>query len=259
MEAISAFFTDPLRLTLGAAAIVVLVGIFFFGRNKGNDVPAEELSKEAITEALTHNDDQNVIVKEDVENTTLNSQLDHESIPDKEKGATSTLDESPYSDTLDIQYEMEDDENPEEDMFIVLHVVAPEGMAFTGGLIKKAMQECNLVFGDYKIFHYPHPQNDAISLFSVANMLKPGFFEAEKMDEMTTSGISFFMRIPVMEGQHQDVFTTMLATAQSMSRKLGGGLLDEQHEVLTQSGVDSIKQQIKQFEQKLSSTNIPAS
>ncbi|MDH5216161.1 MAG: cell division protein ZipA C-terminal FtsZ-binding domain-containing protein [Gammaproteobacteria bacterium] len=262
MEAISAFFTDPLRLTLGAAAVVVLLGIFVFGRKNNKETP-EELSPEEIKDVLTRNEDNNVIVKD---SPTLNddsssleklrNDQEHEiavaeintpesTVSGKKSAATSSTVE---------RYVEQASQAKTEDMFVVLHVVAPEGMAFTGNAITHAMEECNLVYGDFKIFHYPHPQNDSLSLFSVVNMLKPGFFDADKMLDLTTTGISFFMRIPVMPGHHLDVFTTMLATAQAMSRKLGGSLLNEKHDLLTQMHVDTIKQKIEIFEDKLKST-----
>jgi cell division protein ZipA len=241
MEAISAFFTDPLRLTLGAAAVVVLLGIFVFGR-KGKTEPAEELSSEEIVEHLIHNDDENVIVKE---SSPRDDDDNHHNVV-KENARRSAQHNTQENGSGDSQ---------SEDMFVVLHVVAPEGMAFTGNAISYAVDECHLVYGDFKIFHYPHPENESLSLFSVANMLKPGFFEASKMADLTTTGVSFFMRIPVMKDQHQAVFTTMLATAQAMSRHLGGSLLDDKREPLTQSRVEELKKQIDQFENKLATTN----
>lgn len=285
MEAISAFFTDPLRLTLGAAAVVVLLGIFVFGQKNKRETP-EELSPEEISEVLTRNEDNNVIVKDASEvnddsssleqlQSDLNDKASETQVAETRLGVTN----APHttvakintadSKTGEIRDAVSKDEVTDstlesyveqvvepkiEDMFVVLHVVAPEGMAFTGNAITQAMEECNLVYGDFKIFHYPYPQNESLSLFSVVNMLKPGFFEADKMPDLTTTGISFFMRIPVMPGHHLDVFTTMLVTAQAMSRKLGGSLLNEKHDLLTQLHVDSIKQKIEIFEDKLKST-----
>lgn len=260
MDALSAFFTDPLRLTLLAAAIVVLLGIIVFGRKAGNTVNKDELSNDEISDALIRNDDENVIIKDDQalivkEEAELPAVVQEKKPPaviqqpdDPVQPEQFISEEEPVIDSQ--AEEIIDVANAEEkDHFIVLHVEAPEDKAFSGQALLEAMEQCHLVYGDFKIFHYPHPQDEKLSLFSVVNMLKPGFFEKEQMSELATTGISFFMRIPVMPGHHQDVFTTMLATAQNLSRMLGGTLMNEQHLPLTQALVDDIKQQIKTLEQ----------
>lgn len=258
MEAISVFFTDPLRLTLLAAAIVVLVGIFIFGRRGSRSAPGE-LTNDQISEALIRNDDENVIVKQD----PLPSKLAQELIPQNTPVDDTQYRENTVGKDAIIEAEVQDvstqNHDAEEDHFIVLHVVAPENKAFSGSAILEAMDNCQLVYGEYKIFHYPHPQDESLSLFSVVNMLKPGFFEKEKMNELATTGLSFFMRIPVMPGHHLDVFTTMLATAQNLSRQLGGNLMNESHLPLTQALVDEIKLKIKELEKHYSAIGEQAS
>ncbi|MDH5548112.1 MAG: hypothetical protein OEZ43_21255 [Gammaproteobacteria bacterium] len=294
MEALSEFFTDPLRLTLGAAALVVLLGIVFFGRSKsGSGTNTETLSKDQIKDALTRNDDENVVVKKGESNAkdineSLVSSLKPESNkvkteitdevdisadvpltllnqgfsarPTSERGmeefdratdAVEKMDQSQLEPIMEAYAKTpENASSDERELFIVLHVVALDDNTFAGSDIVRAMEKNHLVYGQYKIFHYPYPEDDNLSLFSVVNMLKPGFFEQENMNDLVTTGLSFFMRMPVIPGMHKDVFTTMLVTAQNVSRSLGGQLQDETHQPLTQSAVDKIKQSIREFDEQ---------
>ena len=222
MDNIVTFFTDPLRLTLVATAIVVILGIFIFGR-RGNTIgrDVEELSPLEINKALNSNDDDNVLVKEPV-------------------GSADEVDADYNHDDASIEQQ---DNN---EHFVVLNIVAPEGMGFTGLNLLSVFSESGLEYGKFKIFHYPHRHNQDLSMFSVVNMLKPGFFDIDQMHDFTTTGLSMFMRIPVADGSNIEAFSTMLAIAQNMTRKLGGHLLDQDRELLTQDKLEDLKQFVKE-------------
>lgn len=131
--------------------------------------------------------------------------------------------------------------------FVVLHVVAPEGDAFPGSDLRRAIESAGMAFGERKIFHFPaHRPRGTAPDFSLANMVEPGFFDMTKMDEFSTSGVTLFMRLPGSR-DGLSMFTHMLATAQILSRKLGGVLWDDTRQPLTPERIGELRSDAATF------------
>ena len=100
------------------------------------------------------------------------------------------------------------------------------------------------------IFHR-HEEDDLLSpvQFSVANAVEPGYFDPEKMDSLSTPGVSFFMSLPGPK-DYMKAFDFMLETAQCFAKNLGGELRDEQRSVMTTQTIEHCRQRIREFERK---------
>ena len=123
-----------------------------------------------------------------------------------------------------------EDELPAPRDVLALHVVAREGQQLQGAELLPALLALNFKFGDMQIFHR-HEDNAGQGkvVFSLANMVKPGVFEPDNMEQFTTQGVVLFMTLPCY-GDALFNFSNMLNSAQQLADDLDALLLDgERH------------------------------
>jgi len=144
-------------------------------------------------------------------------------------------------------------EAPPPEEVLIINIMAPSGQAFRGDALLDALLQGGLRFGDMNIFHrYRKPGGGGAILFSLANMVKPGTFDLDQMDDFTTPGVSLFMTLPLeaSESTNTQVFDLMLETAQNLAEQLGGELKDENRSVMTRQTMEHCRQRILEFERK---------
>jgi cell division protein ZipA len=123
----------------------------------------------------------------------------------------------------------DDDEAP---LLIQLSVAKRTG-EFSGPDILDVADSCGLHPGDMDIFHCLDEFDDGTRIyFSMANMVKPGTFPFEDMEEFSTPGMMLFAQL---EGYPEDltVLEEMIATARKLANSLGGDVLDNTRRPLT--------------------------
>lgn len=131
-----------------------------------------------------------------------------------------------------------------------LNVIARADQGFSGDDILRVLLGCGMRFGDMDFFHLSEVQGSVPTIqFSVANMMQPGVFDLENMDEMSTQGLMFFLTLP---GPHDMLraFDQMLETAHTVAHSLGGDVYDERRGVMTKQYVESLRQSIREYENK---------
>lgn len=113
---------------------------------------------------------------------------------------------------------------------LVLHIVAKPGEQIHGAELLPSLLSLNFKFGDMDIFHR-HIDNAGTGkvLFSLANMLKPGVFDPDNMEQFVTQGVVMFMTLPAY-GDPLMNFTIMLNSAYQIADDLGAELLDGQRQ-----------------------------
>ena len=109
---------------------------------------------------------------------------------------------------------------------LVLHLVAKDGEMLHGAELLPSLLTLNFKFGDMEIFHR-HIDNagNGKVLFSLANMMKPGVFDPDNMEQFTTQGVVLFMTLPCF-GDPMMNFTIMLNSALQLAEDLDAELLD---------------------------------
>ncbi len=141
------------------------------------------------------------------------------------------------------------DELGAEEKIIAIHITAPKELLFTGHGILRATQETGLEYGDLNIYHRID-QRVSNPVFSLANMVKPGYFPIEEMDDFTTPGITLFMRLPNPLGGVA-AFDEMYASAQRMAGILHGEVRDTSRSMMSRQTAEHIRDGVIEFELKM--------
>jgi cell division protein ZipA len=137
---------------------------------------------------------------------------------------------------------------PEE--VLIINIMAIKGQMFNGSELLDIVLKCGLRYGSMDIFHrYSDTKGEGALLFSMANMVRPGTFDLDTMDEFTTPGVSLFMTLPI-DADSMQSFELMVETAQAISQTLNGELKDEQRSAMTKQTLEHSRQRIRDFERK---------
>jgi cell division protein ZipA len=134
------------------------------------------------------------------------------------------------------------------DKVVTLFVLAPGGVPFPGSFIMDAMSEAKLQYGDMQIFHYQEADKDGHrTLFSAANIVEPGTFDADAMESFSTPGLVLFLTLP---GPFDAVraFDAMVEAARSLASSLKGTVCDATRSVLTNQTIGHMREDIIDFQ-----------
>ncbi len=136
------------------------------------------------------------------------------------------------------------------DEVLIINVMAHKGEMFNGGELLDVVLKCGMRFGDMDIFHrHADAKGEGALLFSMANMVKPGTFDLDAMDDFETPGVSLFMTLPLKADSMQS-FELMLESANRIADALDGELKDEQRSVMTRQTLEHCRQRILDFERR---------
>ncbi len=130
--------------------------------------------------------------------------------------------------------------------FVVLYILPksdPKDEPFLlGSQINSSAQAMGLTFGEMNIFHYrPAGHN----VFSLANMLEPGSFDAETIHDLKTSGLTVFMKI--RGDDPLDDLTEMLQRSYQLAGLLGARLCSHKQQTLTEQDAENYRKQVSDF------------
>jgi len=104
-----------------------------------------------------------------------------------------------------------------------LRVVARPGTRFSGMRVRQALVGDGYVYGELRIFH--RAGLDGRVILSAANLNKPGYFELDKIDSQTFSGLNLFAVLPGPLPAVQ-AFELLLGSARALSQRLGGDMAE---------------------------------
>ncbi|GHB20747.1 cell division protein ZipA [Salinicola rhizosphaerae] len=133
---------------------------------------------------------------------------------------------------------------------IVISVFARTEEGFDGADLLNLMLACGLRFSEMGIFHrYEKEADDSELQFSMVNVVKPGVFNLDSIQEIVTPGVTFLMPLPGANDTAA-AFEAMLETAMVLVRNLGGELKDENHSVMTAQTIEFARQRVQEFERR---------
>ncbi len=128
-------------------------------------------------------------------------------------------------------------------MLVILNIMSPAGHVFTGEGIHAVMISAGLQHGEHQIYHYMQ-QGQAV--FSIANAIEPGYFDPDKLAELTTPGLALFMQLPGPL-ECRKAFDTLLEISERLATALGGELCDENRSVLTSQTIAHLKEKLDMY------------
>lgn len=134
---------------------------------------------------------------------------------------------------------------------IVISVMSRDEGGFPGTTLLELMMACGLRYSrEMGIFHrFETEDADSALQFSMVNVLKPGTFPIEAMDDFTTPGITLLMPLPSADDTSA-AFEAMVETAMVIVRHMGGELKDENRSVMTAQTVEFARQRVQEFERR---------
>ena len=234
---------ESLRWILLAAGIVFVLVIYIIGRSRRrrNHSMVEEPEDDLPAFSAASLDD----VDEGVGAVRIISGSD----PDED--VVTSVDASTYDAEENLHAKLQDNEVADDSTakpskapsdIIVLYILPKVGEQLIGSQINSAAQAMGLSFGEMNIFHY---KPGARSVFSLANMLEPGSFDAATIHDLKTSGLTVFMQIRA--GDPLDDLTEMLQRSYQLAGLLGARLCNRERQVLTEQDAENYRTQVSEF------------
>lgn len=140
--------------------------------------------------------------------------------------------------------DLHDEESPSgPDKIVTLHIVAQNNQYLDGSRLLEVFEQRGYHFGDLNIFHSLHEGN---TVFSVAKMVKPGYFDIDDVASFDTPGISLILQLP--GPVPADVsFEVLVSEAMEMAAELGGTVLDAERSSLSKQTVQHMREGIYEF------------
>jgi cell division protein ZipA len=134
---------------------------------------------------------------------------------------------------------------------LILNVVGEDGCDLDGATLLPELLTLGFKFGDMNIFHrHVDAAGQGAVLFSLANMVHPGHFDLDNMEQFSTKGVSLFMTLPHNNG-NMETFNIMLNAAAKIAEEFNGQVLDGNRSTLTKQSTQQYVQRIREVERKL--------
>lgn len=137
---------------------------------------------------------------------------------------------------------------PPPEKIVTLFILAAEQQLIHGTELLQVALKTDMKLGDMDIFHRQADGSDT-PVFSMANALKPGYFDKEAWNTFESKGLVMFMTLPGPM-LALDAWDAMLATAKRMTEVLGAQLLDDEHQPLTRQKEGRIREEMRQFDRE---------
>jgi cell division protein ZipA len=131
---------------------------------------------------------------------------------------------------------------------VMLYLAAKSGHSISGAELVLATEKVGLVYGHNSIYHRLAEGLHANEpIFSMANVIQPGYFDLDQIDTLQTPGVSFFMTLPGPVTAIQ-AWDSMLPIAERMAQLLDAVLLDSDRNALGRQRILHIKEELRAFD-----------
>lgn len=232
---------ESLRWILLAAGIAFVIVIYVLGRNRRrrNHSMDDDLEDDLPEFAARSLDD----LDEGVGEVRVVTRTASDTVDEKAASFNASGEGRQAEDSTSAQPAENDtaDKNLANDI-IVLYILAKPGNTLVGSQINSSAQAMGLKFGEMSIFHY---KSDDRNVFSLANMLEPGSFDASTIHELKTTGLTVFMQLH--DGDPLDDLTEMLQRSYQLAGLLDARLCNHRREPLTEQDAENYRTRVREF------------
>ncbi len=137
-----------------------------------------------------------------------------------------------------------------EPQVIILSVVMPANQQMLGASLLPSLLTLGLKYGEMNIFHrHQDSAGNGKVTFSLANIMNPGSFDLDSMENFATRGVSLFMTLP-NAGHSLSVFEQMLNAAKQLAQEFNAQVLDDKRNVMTKQTEQHYLSKIREFDRK---------
>jgi cell division protein ZipA len=241
--------TALLRIGIGLAALVLFLVIVFSNRNKAAQGKRVAAARAGDGEPRQEPTLREVLAADEAAGSApLQAELvaDGSATADAATAALQAKAGSQLGSRPDSKY----------DKIVSVYLVARAGQTLSGPDLVVAAEKAGLVYGHMNIFHRlvdNHPELGPV--FSVANLVKPGFFDLRAIKELQTPGVNFFITLPGPISA-LDAWDTLLPTAQRMAELLDAVLLDDERNALGRQRIANIRDELRAYDRSREKLNI---
>jgi cell division protein ZipA len=137
---------------------------------------------------------------------------------------------------------------PPPEKIVTLFILAAEQQLIHGTELLQLALKTDMKLGDMEIFHRQADGSDT-PVFSMANAVKPGYFDKDAWNTFESKGLVMFMTLPGPM-LALDAWDAMLATAKRVTEVLGAHLLDDGQQPLTRQKEGQIREEMRQFDRE---------
>lgn len=126
---------------------------------------------------------------------------------------------------------------------VTLHVVAPGNTLINGEQLLDIFDRRGYHYGDMNIFHSMHKGD---TVFSLAKMIKPGYFDIDDLETFVTPGISLILQLP--GPVPADVsFEVLVSEAFEIANELNANVLDGDRNTLSKQTLQHMREGIYEY------------
>jgi cell division protein ZipA len=132
----------------------------------------------------------------------------------------------------------------------VINIMAREGKSIAGAELLQELSALGFKFGAMNIFHrHVDAAGKGPVIFSLANMVKPGVFDIDIMEQFESPGVSLFMMFPCA-GKASHNYNLMLNAAERIAEGVDGLLMDGSRNPFTEEAIEQEQAFIRKLESK---------
>lgn len=131
---------------------------------------------------------------------------------------------------------------------ITLYIRGRGRSQISGVELLDAAIKTGLQFGTGKIFHRID-EGIRMPIFSMANLVKPGYFEPGSWNTFETPGVSLFMTLPGPLGA-LDTWDAMHAAGQRLADLLHADLLDDSRCLMTRQRIGQMREDMREYDRR---------
>jgi cell division protein ZipA len=136
----------------------------------------------------------------------------------------------------------------EQQKIVTVRVCAPGELRWSGATLLAALELHGLAYGRYQVFHRKHV--DGRSLFCVASLIEPGSFDVARMSAEEFRGVTMFAVLP---GPLEPLQTLdeLLVAARGLAQELSGMVQDSNGIPLSPQRAAALRDDVARFQASL--------